>query len=105
VEALAYLTLDVVTKKLVATRGGGKWLRAIFQLAAAGDKAVRYGVISAIYNLCTSYEDIKLDYDAELEGLKKVARKGLPGRFHYYFLAFASKHLLFMHFIPSAIKH
>jgi hypothetical protein len=40
---------------------------------------VRFGVVSIIHNLTVSSEDIGADYDKEVEELRKVASKGLPG--------------------------
>ncbi len=79
VEALSYLSLNLDSKRVIANQNDGEWLRGIFKLFGSSDKALRYGAVSTLYNLCTSHEDIMADYDHEIEELKKVARRGLPG--------------------------
>eukprot|EP00457_Paulinella_chromatophora_P000211 gb/GEZN01000211.1/.p1 GENE.gb/GEZN01000211.1/~~gb/GEZN01000211.1/.p1 ORF type:complete len:1147 (-),score=257.96 gb/GEZN01000211.1/:2145-5585(-) len=79
VETLAYASLDIKNKKDLATRDKGEWFQRIGQLANSEDNSIRFGVIQIITNMTTSTDDIEREFDAEVEQLKKVARKGLPG--------------------------
>jgi hypothetical protein len=79
IESLAYLSLNIITKKILTSKHDGKWLKAILAFGKSKDKSVRFGVVSIIHNLTVSSEDIGADYDKEVEELRKVASKGLPG--------------------------
>ena len=77
IEAIAYLTLHVQTKKALTSYRNGDWLKFLFKLVDTDDRAVRFGLAQIIMNMCTSVEDLKRDYNEELEKLKQLAQKGL----------------------------
>lgn len=79
IESVAYLSLNIVTKKLLASKNNGQWLEQILHHANNEDKSIRFGVVSIIHNLATSAEDINKAVDQEIEQLRKIAAKGLPG--------------------------
>jgi len=79
VETLAYLSLHIYVKKLFVTQEKGDWHWRIVSIAGHSDPAVRFGVIQIMCNLTTSAEDLQKEYDTEIEALRKVAQKGLPG--------------------------
>lgn len=80
VESFAYLSLHVEVKKQLAAKENGVYLQRLFDLTSGDDRALRYGVTQIIGNLVTSGDDLKAEFDDEVEQLKKIAQKGLPNK-------------------------
>jgi hypothetical protein len=57
----------------------GEALKALLSQAASSDASIRFGVIETVRNLTTSQDDIEREYDKEVEQLRELASKGLPG--------------------------
>lgn len=79
IESVAYLSLNIVIKKLLASHGNGAWLEKVLSYAGHEDKSIRFGVVSIVHNMATSAEDINKAVDQEIDQLRKIAAKGLPG--------------------------
>ena len=79
-ETLAYLSLHYENKQLLITTNGGAWFRKILKHAAHDDHGVRYGSLQIIKNIGTSTRDMKDEFNAEMQALKKLAEKSMPNK-------------------------
>lgn len=77
VEALSYLSIFIECKKSLATLENGDAIKAILSLVDKKDRSLNYGIAQILLNMSTSSEDLKRDYNAEIEQLRKMAAKGL----------------------------
>lgn len=76
-EAIAYLSIYVETKKALAVENNGMWFKSILKLTDLNDRSMNYGIAQITSNLTTNVDDMKAEYESEIEQLKQVASKGL----------------------------